>query len=110
MDCWVGIGCKKIFFVCNFTKFFIVYYLIRNINNFSRNFFIIRYKQQTSVPATNAIVMNGIHHSPNKGSPKQDWTEMQDMPSPQSGKKAAYQRAGSKDSMEVRVHTLISFG
>ena len=72
--------------------------------------FFIRYKQQTSVPATNAIVMNGIHHSPNKGSPKQDWTEMQDMPSPQSGKKAAYQRAGSKDSMEVRVHTLISFG
>ena len=45
--------------------------------------------------------MNGIHNSPNKGSPKQDWTEMQDMPSPQSGKKAAYQRAGSKDSMEV---------
>ena len=100
---------KQLFFVFNFTKFFIVYYLLRNKNNFSRIFFI-RYKQQTSVPATNAIVMNGIHNSPNKGSPKQDWTEMQDMPSPQSGKKAAYQRAGSKDSMEVRVHTLISFG
>ncbi len=33
---------------------------------------------------------------------KKDWTEMSDMPSPQSGKKQAYQRAGSKDSMEVK--------
>ena len=47
---------------------------------------------------------NEINNSPgNKSSNnKQDWTEMQNMPSPQSGKRGNYQRAGSKDSMEVR--------
>ena len=44
-----------------------------------------------------STIINGIHSEPRSV----DWTEMQDMPSPQSGKRAAYQRAGSKDSMEV---------
>ena len=46
---------------------------------------------------------NEINNSPGNKSlnQKQDWTEMQNMPSPQSGKRGNYQRAGSKDSMEV---------
>lgn len=33
--------------------------------------------------------------------PKVDWTEMNDMSSPNSGKHPSYQRSGSKDSMEI---------
>ena len=55
-----------------------------------------------------AVVLNGTArtnrdwNSSGEQSPTKDWTELQDMPSPQSGKRQAYQRAGSKDSMEVR--------
>ena len=33
--------------------------------------------------------------------PDLDWTELNDMPSPKSGKNPSYQRSGSKDCMEV---------
>ena len=34
---------------------------------------------------------------------KTDWTEMNEMSSPNSGKHPSYKRTGSKDSMEVQV-------
>ena len=34
---------------------------------------------------------------------KTDWTEMNEMSSPNSGKHPSYKRTGSKDSMEVKV-------
>lgn len=38
---------------------------------------------------------------PNSVDPKVDWTEMNDMSSPNSGKHPSYQRSGSKDSMQI---------
>jgi hypothetical protein len=58
------------------------------------------YKGPLPVSKPGVQIMNGGHVRNNSGNsdPKTgtDWTEMQDMPSPQSGKKSGYQRAGSK--------------
>ena len=52
------------------------------------------------VATSNNTVKNT--HLPNScDNHKVDWTEMNDMSSPQSGKHPSYQRAGSKDSMEI---------
>ena len=62
-----------------------------------------KYKVDTVRSNPSSPINGMVQLSSNKDIPSGDWTEMQDMPSPHSGKRPDYQRAASKDCMEVRV-------
>ena len=52
------------------------------------------------------IVNNGQIQSSTTLDAKMDWTEMNEMSSPNSGKRTTYERSGSKDSMQVNKKSL----
>ena len=60
-----------------------------------------KYKVDTVKSNPSSPINGMVQLSSNKDVPSGDWTEMQDMPSPHSGKRPDYQRAASKDCMEV---------
>ena len=60
-----------------------------------------KYKVDTVRSNPSSPINGMVQLSSNKDIPNGDWTEMQDMPSPHSGKRPDYQRAASKDCMEV---------